>query len=95
MTVIQKSLKFIQSMECIFPGTSGDNQALAHLQMRPILSCNMIQHFSSESSCQEIRPDQLRELKEKLVAGRDDEVGDNVMTCWFLLFIDKWSCCRS
>jgi hypothetical protein len=29
------------------------------------------------------------------VAGRDDEVGDNVMTCWFLLFIDKWSCCRS
>jgi hypothetical protein len=37
----------------------------------------------------------LRELKEKLVAGRDDEVGDNVMTCWFLLFIDKWSCCRS
>jgi len=57
---------------------SGDNQALAHLQMRPILSCNMIQHFSSESSCQEIRPDQLRELKEKLVAGRDDEAGDNV-----------------
>jgi hypothetical protein len=38
----------------------------------------MIQHFSSESSCQEIRPDQLRELKEKLVAGRDDEAGDNV-----------------
>ena len=78
----------------------GDNEALAQLQMRPILSCNMIQHFSSESSCQEIRPDQLRELKEKLVAGRDDEVGDNVqshlvMTCWFLLLIGKWSCCRS
>ena len=94
MTVIQKSLKFISihgmHLSRNFRHQSGEHQAWARLPTRPILPCNMIQHFSSESSCQEIREEQLKDVKEVLMETlkKDHEVRDNVqshlvMTCWF------------
>ena len=96
MTVIQKSLQFISihgmHLSRKFRHQSGEHQAWAHLPMRLILPCNMIQHFSSESSCQEIREDELRAVKEVLTDKfsklKDHQVRDNmqshlVMICGF------------
>ena len=109
MTVIQKSLKFISihgvHLSRNFRRQSGEHQVWARLPARPILPCNMMQHVSSESSCQEIREDQLRAVKEALAdkflkLEKDHEVRDNVqshlvMTCLFCFSLTVLSCCRS
>ena len=97
MTVIQKSLQFIlihgTHLSRNFRHQSGEHQAWTPLPKRLILPCNMIQHLASESSCQEIREDQLRAVKKGLMEKflklkKDHEVRDNVqshlvMTCGF------------